>query len=74
MTRTLLTAGAVALGIGLSSGLAWADINSGQAAQPPGKPAAYPGYAPPWHYEWRYSYGHHNEWKQQWIPVLNEPK
>jgi hypothetical protein len=76
MTRRLLTAGAVALAIALSSGLALAEVNPGQAAPPPAKPAPalYPGYMPPWHYEWQSTYGHHGQWTHQWVPVLNEAR
>lgn len=76
MTRALLTAGAVALAIALSSGLAWADVNPGQATPPPAKPAPalYPGYAPPWHYEWQYTYGHHSQWTPEWVAVPNNAR
>jgi hypothetical protein len=76
MIRTLLTAGAVAFAMALSSGLALADANSGQEAPPPAKPAPalYPGYVPPWHYELQYTYGHHGEWTQQWVPVMNNAR
>jgi hypothetical protein len=74
MIRTLFTAGAVALAVGLSSGLVLADANPGQAPQVPTKPAMYPGYSAPWHYELQYTYGHHGQWHQEWVPVMNEAK
>ena len=27
-----------------------------------------------WHMEWRYHYGHHNEWVPGWVAVLNDPR